>query len=201
MHRQSWERRTGCAGSARASSSKAPSNSAREALPKIVSDLILASSPDVTAIRFPSGDKGQVRGFDGVVASAVQGLNVPQGNSYWEISTRADYRVKAKEDFDKRTEEVPVAEQANATLVFLSPWTWDTPDPKNKIENWLSAGKSSSSWKDIRFIDGSALEIWFEQRPAVAAWHARHTLGLAPHEGVRSADDFWQDSPDSSTRC
>jgi hypothetical protein len=146
----------------------APSNSAREALPKIVSDLILASSPDITAIRFLSGDKGQVRGFDGVVVSAVPGLNVPQGNSYWEISTRADYKVKAKEDFDKRTKEVPLSEQANATLVFVSPWTWDTSDPKNKIENWLNARKESSSWKDVRYIDGSMLEIWLEQRPAVA---------------------------------
>jgi len=67
----------------------APSNSAREALPNIVSDLILASSPDITAIRFPSGDKGQVRGFDGALVSEVRALNVPQGNSYWEISARA----------------------------------------------------------------------------------------------------------------
>jgi hypothetical protein len=171
----------------------APSNSAREALPKIVSDLILASSPDITAIRFLSGDKGEVRGFDGVVVSAVRGLNVPQGNSYWEISTRADYEVKAKEDFDKRTKEVPAAEQANSTLVFVSPWTWDTSDPKNKIENWLNARKESSSWKDVRYIDGSMLEIWLEQRPAVAAWHARRTLGVKPQEGVRSTDEYWQD--------
>jgi hypothetical protein len=171
----------------------APSNSAREMLPKIVSDLILASSPDITAIRFPSGSKGQVRGFDGVVVSATQSLNLPQGNSYWEISTRADYGAKAKEDFDKRTEEVPAAEQTNATLVFVSPWTWDTSDPKNKIENWLSARKSSSAWKEVRYIDGSMLEIWLEQRPAVAAWHARRTLGVTPQERARSTDEFWQD--------
>jgi hypothetical protein len=60
----------------------APSNSAREELQKIVSDLILASSPDITAIRFPSGDKGQVRGFDGVLVSEVERLNVPKGKSY-----------------------------------------------------------------------------------------------------------------------
>ena len=32
---------------------------ARDALPKIVSDLLLASSLDITTIRFPSGDKGK----------------------------------------------------------------------------------------------------------------------------------------------
>jgi len=49
----------------------ARSNSARDALPKIVSDLILASSPDIAAIRFPNADKGQVRGFDGVLVSGL----------------------------------------------------------------------------------------------------------------------------------
>ena len=55
----------------------AQSIGARDALPKIVSDLILASSLDITAIRFPSCDKGQVRGCDGVLISQVEGLNVP----------------------------------------------------------------------------------------------------------------------------
>jgi hypothetical protein len=94
----------------------APSNSAREALPEIVSDLILASSPDITAIRFPSRDKGQVRGFDGVLVSGVAGFNVPQGRSYWEIGTNADYRGKAKRDFETRTSEVSAEEQADITL-------------------------------------------------------------------------------------
>ena len=43
------------------------------------------------------------------------------------------------------------------------------------------------------YIDGSALETWLEQRPAVAALHARRTLGVKPQEGVRSTDEYWQD--------
>ena len=43
------------------------------------------------------------------------------------------------------------------------------------------------------FVDGSALETWFERRPAVAAWHARHTLGVKPLEGVHSIEEYWQD--------
>jgi hypothetical protein len=171
----------------------APSNSAREALPKIVSDLILASSPDVTAIRFPSGDKGQVRGFDGVLVSEARGLNVPVGKSYWEIGTNHDYKAKAKKDFDKRTAEIPPAEQVDTTLVLVSPWTWDTSDPNNRIEDWIATCKGNSSWKDVLLIDGSGLETWFEQRPAVAAWHARRTLGVKPQEGVRSTEEYWQD--------
>ena len=65
---------------------------ARDELPKIVADLIRASSPDIASMRFPSGDKGQVREFDGHLVSYVKALNVPQGQSFWEISTEQDYR-------------------------------------------------------------------------------------------------------------
>ena len=166
---------------------------ARDALPKIVSDLLLASSSDITTIRFPSGDKGQVRGFDGVLVSEVEGLNVPQGKSYWEIGTNENYKDKAQGDFEKRTREVSTAEQADITLVIVSPWTWDSSDPKNKLEDWLAACKANSSWKDVRYIDGSALETWLEQRPAVAALHARRTLAVKPQGGVWSTDEYWSD--------
>jgi hypothetical protein len=68
-------------------------------LPQMVSDLIRASSPDINAIRFPSGDKGQVRGFDGHLVSAASALNVPEGHSYWEFGTDRDYKSKAISDF------------------------------------------------------------------------------------------------------
>src|SRR3954471_12944460 len=82
---------------------------AREDLPKIVSDLIRASSPDIASMRFPSGDKGQVRGFDGHLFSNVEAFNVPQGHSFWEFGTNADYKHKAESDFNTRTEQVSVA--------------------------------------------------------------------------------------------
>ena len=153
----------------------------------------MASSQDVAAIRFPSGDKGQVRGFDGVLTSGVTALNVPQGRSYWEIGTDEDYKDKAKKDFDKRTREVTADEQRDITLVLVSPWTWDSSDPKNKLEDWLATCKAKSFWKDVRYIDGSSLETWLEQRPAVAALHARRTLAVKPQEGVRSTDEYWSD--------
>jgi hypothetical protein len=73
-------------------------------------------------MRFPSGDKGQVRGFDGHLVSDVKALNVPQGQSFWEISTEQDYRHKAERDFNKRAAEVSPADQQNTTFVFVSPW-------------------------------------------------------------------------------
>ena len=85
---------------------------------------------------------------------------------------------------------------------MMPSWKQDVekaPDPRpvgwrpEMVENWLSAREASSSWKDVRYIDGSALETWLEQRPAVAAWHARRTLGVKPQEGVRSTYEYWQD--------
>ena len=171
----------------------ARSPAARTDLPKIVSDLIRASSPDIAAIRFPSGDKGQVRGFDGYLDASTASLNVPDGRSYWEFGTNADYKAKALGDFAKRTKETPEAEQARTTFVFVSPWTWDSSNADNKIEDWLRARRAEGAWKDVLYIDGVSLQTWLEEHPAVGAWHARNTLGEKPLEGVRSTDDFWDE--------
>jgi hypothetical protein len=120
-------------------------------LPKIVSDLIRASAPDLASIRFPSGDKGRVRGFDGHLVSDTSALNVPRGRSYWEFGTDENYKAKAKDDFKKRTEQVSPEIQQETTLVLVSPWTWDSSGNKNKIEDFVALCRASSSWKDIRF--------------------------------------------------
>ena len=166
---------------------------AREELPKIVADLIRASSSDIVSMRFPSGDKGQVRGFDGHLVSDVSALNVPHGRSFWEFGTDADYKRKAESDFHSRTKAVSAADQQETTFVIVSPWTWDSSDPTKKLEDWIAERKAESSWKHILYIDGSALETWLEHRPAVSAWHARTTLQLYPVEGIRSTDEFWTD--------
>ena len=166
---------------------------AREELPKIVADLIRASSSDIVSMRFPSGDKSQVRGFDGHLVSDVSALNVPHGRSFWEFGTDADYKRKAESDFHRRTKAVSAADQQETTFVIVSPWTWDSSDPTKKLEDWIAERKAESSWKHILYIDGSALETWLEHRPAVSARHARTTLQLYPVEGIRSTDEFWTD--------
>jgi hypothetical protein len=171
----------------------ARSQIARIELPQVVSDLIRASVPDIAAMRFPSGDKGQVRGFDGHLVSNAEGLNVPLGESFWEFGTNEDYKTKANEDFAKRTKEIPTAIQRESTFVFVSPWTWDSSKADNKLEDWIAACKKKSSWMDVRYIDGSALETWLDHCPAVAALHARETFGVRPLDGVRSTDEFWRD--------
>ena len=119
--------------------------------------------------------------------------NVPAGRSYWEFGVNENYQAKALADFTKRTLAVSVEEQAATTYVFVSPWTWDSSNPKNKIEDWAAKRRKEGNWKDVIYIDGAQLETWLEARPAVAAWHARNTLKVVPQEGVRSTDDFWDE--------
>jgi hypothetical protein len=156
----------------------APTVSSRVELPKIVSDLIRASATDISAMRFPSGDKGQVRGFDGHLSNEVAAMNVPEGHSFWEFGTDSDYKSKALGDFKKRSKEVSDDDQRATTLVLVSPWTWDSSDPKNKIENWIAERKREAAWKDVRYIDGAMLETWLESCPAVAAYNPRRLLAL-----------------------
>ncbi|WP_346295757.1 hypothetical protein LRC39_23025 [Rhodopseudomonas sp. P1] len=166
---------------------------ARTELPQIVSDLIRASVPDIASIRFPSGDKGQVRGFDGHLVSSVDALNVPLGETFWEFGTNVDYQSKAIGDFAKRTAETPEDVQRNSTYVFVSPRTWDSSNKDNKIEDFVNARKKESHWKDVRYIDGMQLETWLQANPAVSAWHARNTIKTVPVNGVLSTEEYWVD--------
>jgi len=74
-------------------------------LPKIVSDLIRASAPDLASFGPKRGQRPR-QGFDGHLVSEIAALNVPLGRSYWEFGTNEDYKAKAKGDFEKRTKEV-----------------------------------------------------------------------------------------------
>ena len=172
------------------------SRTSETALPGLVSDLVRATAPDITAIRFPTGEKGKVRGFDGVLDSSIEALNVPQGRSYWEFGTEARYQTKAYNDFEKRTGQVSDTDQAKSTLVLVTPFTWDSSDSKNKIEDWEEARKEESNWKKVKLIDGVQLEDWLAQCPAASVWHARNTFQVAPRAGVRSTDEYWSDFAD-----
>ena len=117
-------------------------------LPELVADLISATAPEITSIRFPSGGKGRVRGFDGVLTSIGGLLNVPQGRSVWEFGTSADYQGKAIRDFNSRCRDVTAEEQKDLTLVLVTPFTWDSSNSENKIEDWEKAREDASSWKN-----------------------------------------------------
>lgn len=165
---------------------------ARLDLPCVVGNLIRASCADITSFRFPSGEKGQVRGFDGHLITSGPGFNVPKGSSFWEFSTRQDFKTKAKCEFSRVSALVSRNIREDSTFVYVTPWTWDSSSLDNTLENWENEQRSEASWKDVIFIDGAKLEAWLANCPAVAAWHARKTFKEMPQDGARSTDDFWE---------
>ena len=103
--------------------------------PAMVADLIRATATDISGIRCPSGDKGQVRGFDGYLESVGIPPYVPDGLSIWEFGLEGASDSKATKDYNKRTSEVSLADRQRTTLVIVSPRTWDTPSVK--IQDWV----------------------------------------------------------------
>jgi hypothetical protein len=165
--------------------------SARDDLPTMVADLIRASAQDVTSFRFPSGDKGQVRGFDGHLETVVGSPPfVPHGVSIWEFGV-SNGVGKANSDYQKRVNEVSPEERANITFVFVTLQTWDNPN--QKLEDWEGAKRARNEWKNVHLIDVVKLEHWLDEHPAVAARYARTVLGVFPQLGAFSTEEFWSD--------
>ena len=156
----------------------------------MVADLVRASAAEISLFRFPSGDKGQVRGFDGRLQSGGAPPFVPAGESIWEFGV-GEGAAKANRDYFKRVGELSTEDRAKTTFVFVTLQTWD--NPRQKLEGWVREKQDQEEWKDVRYIDGMALEHWLDSCPAVAARYARFELGLAPHVGARSLDEFWRE--------
>lgn len=163
---------------------------ARDMMPALVGDLIRASSPEIRSFRFPSGDKGQVRGFDGWLEATGVPPYVPDGLSLWEFGVAGQRPAKALDDFNKRTKQVDAEKRASSTFVFVTTATWD--NPQEKIQDWVQALRDQKLWKDVQYLDGSQLEDWLALRPAVSAMYASQ-MSLRPLHGARGADDFWDE--------
>lgn len=164
---------------------------ARTTFPAMVADLIRATADSISNIRFPSGDKGQVRGFDGYLIAKGVLPYVPDGRSIWEFGLEGSGPSKANDDYKSRTKSVSAADRAETTLVIASPRTWDTP--KVRIQDWVAEKKILKEWKDVVYLDASAIENWLELCPAVSARYAKYELGCMPVIGARSTDEYWEE--------
>jgi hypothetical protein len=137
----------------------------------LIADLIRASAADISEFRFPHGEKGQVRGFDGWLEAVGAPPYVPGGLSIWEFGVSDDPKAKCKSDYDKRVKEIPAADRAKMTFVFATPRTWD--NPQLKLPDWLKELRDKQDFVDVRYYDGVQLEAWLDERDAVAAQHPR----------------------------
>ena len=69
------------------------------------------------------------------------------------------------------------------------------PEPKKKRENsrdgFVKKALSLGIWADVKVLDADDLELWLEQRPAVAAWLARSCrVGRIP-DTVNTLEEVW----------
>jgi len=163
---------------------------ARDMLMAMLADLIRMTINDASRFRFPSGEVSQLRGWDGDLETADAKSFVPAGKSKWEFGTGPG-APKANSDYTKRTEQTPVPEMAENTLVLVNLGCWDTPT--KKIPEWENDRRQEGKWKDIKYLDGVSLVQWLKEHPAIAARYARNVLGTAPQEGALSTDEYWEE--------
>jgi hypothetical protein len=165
---------------------------ARVEFPALVANLIRASVPDISALRFPNGATGDMRGWDGHVVCDATAGRVATGDSYWELKTGKTAYAEGLKEFEARSGAMSAEDRAQATYNFVTSRTWNSD--KKRPEDWVNecAGKGFG-WNDIRCLDAIAVEDWLEQSPAVAAKFARFTLKTMPAAGARSSEEFWED--------
>lgn len=164
---------------------------AKDTFPEMIGDLVRASSLKIESFRFPSGDMGQVRGFDGYLEAEGSPPYVPDGSSIWELGVGRDLIPKANSDYQKRTKETPENIRQNTTFVFATPRTWN--QAKIKLIDWEHEKQKLGEWKSVKYFDGSILENWLDEHPAVASRYARETLRQIPPNDVFSTEEFWEE--------
>lgn len=165
---------------------------ARTDFPGMIGDLIRASSESISDFRFPRGDKGQVRGFDGVLDAESSCTFVPDGESVWEFGITEGGAAKANSDYAKRTAQLDAEVRKRTAFVYASPRTWDSSTGK-KREDWVKEKRALDEWAAVIYIDGSMLEDWLALCPAVAARYAKNNLKKMPLIGAQSSVDFWEE--------
>lgn len=165
---------------------------ARVEFPALVASLIRASVADISALRFPNGATGDMRGWDGHVVCDVAAGRVSAGDSFWELKTGKTAYAEGLKEFEARSKAMAPADRTQATYNFVTSRSWNSD--KKRPEDWVDecAGKGYG-WKEIRCLDAIAVEDWLEQSPPVAAKFARFTLNTMPAGGARSTEEFWED--------
>jgi hypothetical protein len=165
---------------------------ARALLIDMVADLIRATIPDTNLyrFRFPGGDAGQIRGWDGDLETAEAVGFVPAGKSKWEFGAGAG-AAKASKDYEKRTERTTPEVMIENAFVLVNLEAWDTP--REMLTKWEDEHKAEGKWREVKYIDAVTLVHWLDNHPAVAAKYARDVLGSAPKEGALSTDEYWDE--------
>ena len=168
---------------------------ARRELAGIVAQLIRASADEISSIRFPEGDAGEIQGYDGELVASVAPMFkpfLPDGASVWEFGTGKDYKSKAQKDYAKRTKSPGNSvDLKETTFVFVTSRAWRPTKKGVSLSEWQSAKQKEGKWSDVKVLDAVQLAQWLSLCPAVAASIARQ-IGAIPPSGVLCVEEFWQ---------
>lgn len=161
----------------------ADTQESRHKLPLLVRRLIRGVVTSESTVVFPAGEQVQRPGLDGTVEAETGNQFVPSGKSAWEMGVTNDKKLKADEDFDKRTMSTSVEVLQESTFVFVTPREWRTKD------KWAEEKEKNSKWKSVKVLDANDLEHWIELCPAVDVWFSTST-GRRP-EGLLDLSARW----------
>lgn len=156
---------------------------AQATLPRLIRRLVLASVTRVERLHFRSDEGVQLAGWDGIVQVPEGNAYVPDGLSGWELSTRADVKGKADEDYETRSNDPLLFDTANASFISVTARRWS-----NK-EKWALEKRQEGIWKDVKTYDADDLDTWLEQAPAVDLWFSI-LVGKRP-VGIIDLSSFW----------
>ncbi|MDR2544300.1 MAG: hypothetical protein LBD03_01945 [Methanobrevibacter sp.] len=163
----------------------ADSRDCQDQLPRLIYELIMATTSDISKIRFPSGDSISTPGYDGILEVSEGNIYIPKGKSVWETGCNKDVKKKANDDYNKRKKDCLSENHSEITYVFVSPRPW------TKNEKWCEEKKKEGFWKDVKGYNAVDLEGWIKQAPAVGICLGQH-LGKYP-KGVKSLNDWWNE--------
>jgi hypothetical protein len=173
--------------------SKAGLVDSRGLLPELLLKLISASIKQPTELRIPFGGSVGQTGWDGIVVSPHSFLPyVPEGQSFWEVSTSDDPEDEASKNFSKRTAQTDEQIRKSSAFVFVTPRSasygprWD----QGKQQTWIEEHLKLANWHDIRIIDGTKLVQWLYHFPGVEFWLAKE-LGI-PTRGLSTPLLHWE---------
>lgn len=165
-------------------------------LPELMRRLIRASSERIEDIYFPSGESTFRPGPDGLVQAAGKPPYVPDGVSFWEVSTDKNPHAKARRDFAGRSDadakdEYLGKKRAEITYVSVSLRRFNTVNDIDR-DGLETEQRNQGVWRQVKIYDAEHLQEWLERCPSVSVWLARRIVPDRPSD-MRSIEDFWED--------
>jgi hypothetical protein len=126
-------------------------------LPWLIRNLILLEVGTHSRIEFDTGRGVGNSGFDGTVETGTASTQVPKGFSIWEVSTRADVKAKANEDFLKRSSGDSETNRLETTYIGVSLRRFQDR------RRWENEKRAEGIWKDVKFFDVEDLSLWLDR--------------------------------------